>query len=79
MRLSFGPSAFGPSAFGTSAQPFRRFLIATLAFALAACGADRTEQQAATETETVTLEPQGYTLVETVGEDSSEVVIPYSK
>lgn len=74
MRLSFGPSAVGPCV-----RPFRQFLLATLAFALAACGADRPEQQAATETETVTLEPQGYTLVETVMEGSSEVVIPYTK
>src|SRR5690606_6975984 len=58
---------------------FRQLLLATLAFVLAACGADRPEQQAAADTETVTVEPQGYTLVETVMEGSSEVVIPYSK
>ncbi|MGV3591000.1 MAG: insulinase family protein, partial [Gammaproteobacteria bacterium] len=57
---------------------FRNLLLSTLVFALAACGPNGpAEQQAATET--VTVEPQGYTLVETVADGSSEVVIPYSK
>jgi zinc protease len=60
-----------------SSDPVRKVVLSALLFALAACGGDAAPEPAATET--VAVEPQGYTLVETVDEGSSEVVIPYSK
>ncbi len=54
-----------------------RFLLALGVLALTACGGD----SASTDTASTAApaEPEGYTLLETVAEGSSEVVIPYSK
>ncbi len=54
-----------------------RFLLALGALALTACGGDTATDTASTTA--AAAEPSGYSLVETVAEGSSEVVIPYSK
>ena len=53
-----------------------RFVLSMGVLALTACGGDTPSDTAATATP---AQPEGYTLVETVAPDSSEVVIPYSK
>jgi zinc protease len=52
-----------------------RFLLALGVLTLSACGGDTATDAAST----AAAEPSGYSLVETVAEGSSEVVIPYSK
>lgn len=54
-----------------------RFLLSLGVLALTACGGDTASDTAANTA--TPAEPEGYSLIETVAEGSSEVVIPYSK
>ena len=69
MRLS--------SSFVPSFRHYREASLVALLLTLGACSGDTASEQIAPGT--APGEPQGYTLVETVAEGSSEVVIPYSK